>query len=159
HRVIGELGDGSDGGLYTSDVLVSVVNSARRSQAQRVPPGSLLIADECHRYGSEENAKALNERFSRRLGISATYARSDDGHTTYLHPYFGKLCFRVGYRRAIDDNITAHFKVALVGVRFAPHEERAYNEAASKAADARLWLIRRANVPDQPFGVFMKEVA
>src|SRR5262249_55002734 len=72
HRVIGELGDGSDGGLYTSDVLVSVVNSARRSQAQRVPPGSLLIADECHRYGSEENAKPLNERFSRRLGISST---------------------------------------------------------------------------------------
>jgi superfamily II DNA or RNA helicase len=43
---VGELGDGSDAGLITSDVLVSIINSARRSETRTVPPCSLLVADE-----------------------------------------------------------------------------------------------------------------
>ena len=113
-RRIGELGDGSDGGLPTSNVLVSVVNSARRYSPQHVPRNSLLVGDECHRYGSDSNAKALNPKFDRRLGLSATYARSDDGNSRYLDPFFGEMIYRIGYQRAIRDHVTAHFKVALI---------------------------------------------
>lgn len=156
--VIGQQGDGSDAGLITSDVLVSVVNSARRVAALTVPPESLLIADECHRYGSDGNAKALNVRFDRRLGLSATYARSDDGNAAYLDPYFGSTCYRLGYARAISDNITAHFKVALVAVRFGQMEELAYKEASRQASHAREGLLR-AGIREQPFGEFMKSVS
>lgn len=153
---VGALGDGQNATLVTRDVLVAVVNSARRYAARNLPVPSLLVADECHRYGSSENARALNPAFGRRLGLSATYARSDFGNETYLDPYFGPMCFRMGYERAIADNITARFKVALIGVRFPPGEEAAYVAESRKASDARQWLVSRGLAPEEPFGEFMK---
>jgi superfamily II DNA or RNA helicase len=155
---VGELGGGHDSSLIMHDVLVCVVNSARRYAPRSLPSASLLIADECHRYGSSENAKALNPSFGRRLGLSATYARSDYGNEMYLDPFFGPMCFRMGYRRAIDENITAQFKVALIGVRFQPWEESEYSAQSRKASEARLWLVRRRLAPEEPFGEFMKRV-
>ena len=61
-------------------------------------------------------------RFGRRLGLSATYAREDDGNLAWLDPYFGSTCFRLGYERAVADGIVARFTVALVGVQFSPSE-------------------------------------
>ena len=60
--------------------------------------------------------------FPRRLGLSATYARADDGHLTWLDPYFGGTCYRIGYERAIRDGIIAPFTVTLRGVELTPVE-------------------------------------
>jgi superfamily II DNA or RNA helicase len=117
-----------------------------------------MVADECHRYGSAGNAVALNEIFVRRLGLSATYARSDDGNTNHLDPYFGGTCYQMTYRQAIADEVTAHFKVALVAVRFIGNERAAYDEANSMASKARRWLVEQRLVRGEPFGEFMKDV-
>ena len=156
---IGQLGDGKQSEWRSADIIVSVVNSARMYDLGRPSPGSLLIADECHRYGSAANARALDDRFPRRLGLSATYARSDEGNAEFLDPYFGDTCFRMDYRRAIADEVTAHFKVALVAVRFAPGEREAYDEANRVTYEAQRWLISGGHVREEPFGEFMKDVA
>ena len=144
-RRIGELGDGSDGGLPTSDVLVSVVNSARRYSPQHVPRNSLLVGDECHRYGSDSNAKALNPKFDRRLGLSAN-----------VHSSLRSMAIRFAIsirsleRSSIGLAIRERFattsrpilRVASIGVRFTSAEEYAYREAARKCADTRLWLVQ-----------------
>jgi superfamily II DNA or RNA helicase len=157
-RLVETLGGGSRPRSASSDVLISVVNSARRHEHHFTPRNSLLVGDECHRYGSTSNALALSHRFDRRLGISATYARSDDGNARYLDPYFGKTCFRMGYKRAIADGVTARFKVALIPVRFPGADERAYDECTRRAADARRWLVTNGYAPEHPFGEFMKRV-
>lgn len=155
---VGRLGDRSADTLLTHDVVVAVVNSARVADVRPIRRGGLLVADECHRYGSEVNRLALDRRFTRRLGLSATYAREDDGNLAWLDPYFGGACFRLGYARAVADNVTAHFRVATVGVRFAADERQRYDELSELMARLRARLIQRHGLPAEPFELFLRAV-
>ena len=121
--------------------------------------GGLLVADECHRYGSAVNHLALDHRFTRRLGLSATYAREDDGNLAWLDPYFGGTCFRLGYARAVGDGVTARFSVTLVGVRFSPIEQCRYDELTELMKRLRARLISQFDLPDEPFEAFLQAVA
>jgi len=157
---IGRRGNSSQADFARKDVIVSVVNSARRFDPGRLPEGSLLVADEVHRYGSPENSKALHAAFSRRLGLTATLEREDDGVDDHIAPYFGSVVFEIGYRRAIDDGVVAPFRLALIGVDFAsPGEKAAYEKFERETSDARKELILRHGVPPEPFGEFMRAVA
>lgn len=155
---IGLLGAGHHDDLGHHDVLVAVVNSARTADLRPRRPGGLLVADECHRYGTEGNRVALEDRFGRRLGLSATYARADDGHVAWLDPYFGRTCFRMGYGRAIADGVAAHVDVALVGVAFDRHERATYDELCLEMSRARAVLVARHGVPIEPVGLFFQVV-
>lgn len=156
---VGLLGGGHHGDLGHHDVLVAVVNSARAADLRPRRPGGLLVADECHRYGTEGNRVALDARFARRLGLSATYERADDGHLDWLDPYFGDTCFRMGYRRAIADGVAAHFRVALIGVDFDVPERGTYDDLCLQLSRARSRLISGFGVPAEPIGVFLQTVA
>jgi RNA polymerase primary sigma factor len=159
-RRVGVLGDGRKDRLGDVDILIAVVNSARELQADSDHRHALLIADECHRYATECNARVLDETiFDSRLGLSATYARTDNGHLTRLDPFFGGTCYEMGYSKAIADEVTAHFKVALVGVNFNSQEHREFCQADERARQLRRWLIKFASVQDEPFGVFMADVS
>ncbi len=159
HARIGRLGGGDRDDLGGSDIVVAVVNSARDADLRPRRPGGLLVADECHRYGSEGNRVALADGFARRLGLSATYARADDGHLTWLDPYFGGTCFRMGYRRAISDGVIAPFTVALVGVDFSPEERDGYDEFTAVMSAARAKLVASGLVPAEPVGAFFAAMA
>lgn len=156
--LVGELGDGGTGSLTTHDVLVAIVNTLRSADARPIRPHGLLVADECHRYASALNRLALDPRFDRRLGLSATYARDDDGHLTWLDPYFGGSCYQLGYRRAIGDGVAARVAVALVGVRFEPWERADYEELTEVMRVAAVRLTERYGVPREPYSAFMREV-
>jgi superfamily II DNA or RNA helicase len=121
--------------------------------------GGLLVADECHRYGSAVNQLALDVRFRRRLGLSATYAREDDGNLAWLDPYFGGTCFRLDYARAVGDGLTARFTVTLVGVVLSSVERAGYDDLTERMAGLRARLIRQHGVAGQPFEVFLRTVA
>ena len=126
---VGVLRAGDSGNLAFCDVLVAVVNSASAHELG-LPPGrrGLLIADECHRYAGEQFRLALEERFERRLGLTATYARDDGGHEDVLDPYFGGVVFYYGYADAVSEGVVAPFRVALMPVAFAPAERDEYDE-------------------------------
>jgi RNA polymerase primary sigma factor len=159
HASVGLLGDGNRDRLDRHDVLAAVVNSARVADLVPRRPGGLLVADECHRYASDANRLALETGFARRLGLSATYARPDDGHVAWLDPYFGGTCFRMGYRRAIAEGVTARFRVALLGVRFDPGERADYDALCEVMSVTKAQLIRRWGVEPEPIGVFLAAVA
>ncbi len=156
---VGALGAGHRSRVGDHDVLVAVVNSARDADLRPRRPGGLLVGDECHRYGTDANRAALEEAFPRRLGLSATFARADDGHLAWLTPYFGPTCFRMGYRRAIADGVAAPFVVALVGVDFDTTERAAYDDLSMELRRARAVLISRFGVPAEPVGAFLRTVA
>lgn len=158
HQQVGRMGAGYGDRLTTHDVLVALVNSARALDVRPIRQGGLLVADECHRYGSAVNHLALDLRFSHRLGLSATYARDDDGHLSWLAPYFGATCFRLGYARAVADGVTARFTVTMIGVRFSSTEQALYDELTNTMAALRARLIRMHAVPEEPFDVFIRAV-
>ena len=156
---LGLRGDGHHDELSDVDILVAVVNSARLAEIDIGGQSALLIADECHRYATECNAEALSEEtFESRLGLSATYERLDDGHLSVLDPFFGGTCYELSYTEAIKHEVTAHFKLALVGVRFDEEEREEYEEADGSARRLRGWLINNQGVTPEPFGTFMAEV-
>ena len=156
---VGLLGGGRHGTLGAHDVLIAVVNSAREADLKARRPGGLLVGDECHRYGSDANQLALRASFPRRLGLSATYARADDGGARWLDPYFGGTCFRMGYARAIGDGVIARFTVTLLGVAFSPEEYAEYDRLSDDMASTRARLIASGQVPADPIGEFMAAVS
>lgn len=156
---VGLLGGGHDDRLGDHDVLVAVVNSARHLDLRPRRPGGLLVGDECHRYGTDANRDALPAAFARRLGLSATFARTDDGHLAWLTPYFGPVCFTMGYRRAVADGVAARFVVALLGVAFTEEERLAYDDLSFQLRQARAVLVSRFGLPAEPVGAFLQAVA
>lgn len=155
----GSMGAGRRDSLLSHDVLVAVVNSARAKDVSPIRRGGLLVADECHRYGSAVNRLALDPRFGRRLGLSATYAREDDGNLAWLDPYFGGICFRLGYERAVADGIVARFSVTMVGVQFSPEERARYEELTRLMGTLRSRLMRQFSLPAEPFEAFVRAVS
>jgi RNA polymerase primary sigma factor len=155
-EVVGRLGNGHHKTFRTHALLVATPHSARNGTHFRGV--GLLIADECHRYGSDGWAKALDEKFERRIGLTATYERHDQGDEL-LAAYFGDPpVFDIGYRRAIDEGVVSPFRLAFVGVDLGDAEMiayRAFDEACS-AAFGR--LVNVHGLPSAPFGHFMREV-
>jgi len=138
--------------------LVATSSSAARYQL--LPPGQagLLIADECHHYGAEVWSRALEPEFQARLGLTATYSRDDSGLESYLDPYFGGLCYQVGYEEALTDGVIAPFRIAFIGVAFSELERLEYEEAAERAGRYRRRLVNQWGLPAEPFGDFMRAV-
>jgi len=159
-HAIGQMRSGTSVTLSDVEVLVAVANSASRYQLG-LDDGrrGLLVADECHRYGSEKFRNALEEDFSSRLGISATRERSDGAETTVLQPYFGDVVYTIGYREAIEAGVIADFKVATVGVPLTDWERDEYGRLTEEMGRARMNLINRFGIPGEPYEVFMKAVA
>ncbi|MFN3219823.1 MAG: DEAD/DEAH box helicase [Acidimicrobiales bacterium] len=153
---VGRLGGEHREDLRSRDVLVSVVNTGRTTDFAPLRPG-LLIADEVHRYGTEFNAQALDERFGSRLGLSATYARDDDGVDALLAPYFGPSCYRLGYAEAIADGVLSPYRVGLVGIEMNRTTTIAYKHLTDILRSERGALERAIGFSD-PFAEFMVEV-
>ncbi len=157
-RAVGRLGSGGGADLGTHEVVVALVNSARSIDLRPIRQGGLLVADECHRYGSSVNRLALDQRFRHRLGLSATYAREDDGNQAWLDPYFGGTCFRLGYSRAKGEGITARFTVSLVGVSFSAEERACYDDLTDRIGALGARLIKRHGIPAHPWTAFLMAV-
>jgi RNA polymerase primary sigma factor len=127
----------------------------------------LLIADEVHRCGAKEYSEALEEAFDERLGLTATYERSDNGVAQFLDPYFSRnkragsdarsaVVAGCDYERGLADDILARFRVGLLGVGFSSGEQQEYEELDSLASRARSSLVNNYGVPPEPFGEFMR---
>lgn len=155
---IGRLGDGHKDTFERHRIVISTVHSA--SNAGHVGSASeyLVVADEVHRYGAATFSLELSEKFTERLGLTATYERPDDAINLILTPYFRNLIDGCDYARANRDGIIAPVRVALVAVKFTLVELRTYSEADERAKDARSKLIRHCGVAGEPFGEFMQNV-
>ena len=155
---VGRFGDGHKDSLREHSILVATVHSAAK---QRVLPRGfpgLLVADEVHRYGAPTFAQALDPGFGARLGLTATYAREDDGLIERLEPYFGTVVAGCSYERGLADEILAPFRVAFVGTDFTEDEREEHDEYDERARTLRRRLISDHGCPGEPFGEFMASV-
>lgn len=155
---IGRVGDGHDDVLETNDIVVAVIASARSRAFLLKGAVGLLVVDECHRSASEKNQEALDERFTRRLGLSATHERMDNAHETVLLPYFGRVIYTLGYERAIADGVIANVRVAFVGVDFTDEEKARYDKMVHDLKLAKRTLVRTYGCRKGPFSVFLDDV-
>jgi len=155
---IGRVGDGHDDNLDRYDVVVAVVASARNRAFLLQGRSGLLVVDECHRSASDKNQEALDERFERRLGLSATHERLDNAHETILLPYFNRVVYTLNYQRAIADGVITNVRVAFVGVDFTEEEMAKYQQMGLQLSSARRTLIRTYGVRPGPFSLYLDDV-
>jgi len=156
---VGLLGGGSKNSLEYCDLLIAVAKSASTNQLGLEPNVSgLLVADECHRLGSEVFRLSLEDHFEFRLGLSATIERSDGAHNTVLAHYFGPVVFSIGYRRAIDDGIIARIRVATIGVELRADERLLYDELTEQIRASFSVLVNRFGIHPEPHQKFMEVV-
>lgn len=154
----GQLGDGHTDTLDTCDVLVAIIHSAATRETLREHKAGLVIADECHRYAAPMFAGALQEGYSWRLGLSATYHRADGAHKERLEPFFGKIVHRIWFDRALQDRVIAPFDIALVSVELPAADRAIYDELSDTMLTTARNLEAYAGVPRIPFAEFIAAV-
>lgn len=153
---VGRWGNSHSDRLRDCDVIVAVINSAIKHVPEMREAG-LVVADECHNYGAKKHRRAL-VHVPRRLGLTATLQRSDEGVDRVLLPYFGRVVYRVGYDRALADGIVSPFTVDLVPVDFADRRSRvAYEQLTHEMKEVREVLIGKYGYPHSP-GRFLERV-
>jgi superfamily II DNA or RNA helicase len=157
---IGRLGGGSDGDLFSHDVLVATPHSAAAVPVD-LPPGApgLLVADEAHRYGSATWSGALSDEFTLRLALTATYERSDEGVEDVLAPYFGEVVHRYDFDRAVAEGAVAPFRLALVGVELTAAESATHEQLDARVRQLHRELVSGLGMPKDPAARFAAAAA
>ncbi|MEU8260443.1 helicase-related protein [Micromonospora sp. NPDC048999] len=155
---VGRVGDGHEDAFSDYSILVAIVHSAARYLMLPLGTPGLIVADEVHRYGAPTFARALEFGFGARLGLTATYARDDDGLVKHLEPYFGGVVAGCTYDRGLADGILAPFRVGFLGTDFTAGERKQHDEYDGLATTLRRRLIFDHGCPDEPFGEFMTSV-
>jgi RNA polymerase primary sigma factor len=138
-------------------IHIAVVHSASKFIFTPQNGKGLLIADECHHYGAEKFQKALNPYFARRMGLTSTYQRQDNGIEKYLNPFFKNVCYSFMYKEALEEDVIAHFNVAFIGIVMNAEEAFLYDEYEKKYKDAGDKLVK-AGLKYHSFGEFIKKV-
>ena len=127
-------------------VNLAVINTAREIAPSLVHPEParwLLVADECHRYGSGVNSQALKLPYGYTLGLSATPEREfDEGFERHLEPNLGPVVFEYDYAMARKDEVITPFRLLNYRIPLMPREAAAYDEATKKIA-IKLEAVRR----------------
>ena len=157
---IGRLGDNFSDEVDGCDVLVTTRHSA--STRHPLPPtkaGGLIIADECHGFGGETLRQSLIHDYQERLGLTATLERSDQAVERTLLPYFGGVCYRYEFGRAIADGVCAQPRVAFAAVPLASEERIEYDDVETSLVQARQVLRAIPDMPQDPFSAFLAAVS
>jgi RNA polymerase primary sigma factor len=155
---IGFLGNGSHEDLLSCDVLIAIVHSAsQRDLGLQDHEFGLLIADECHRYGTDIFMGALENGFKSRLGLTATRERADGGHKE-LEDYFGKVVYTLGYKESIGRGYIAEIKVAQIAVNLTIDEKFEFDELSEVITKSRFELSKRFGLKVDPYPHFMAEI-
>jgi superfamily II DNA or RNA helicase len=116
---------------------ILVINSARKGLGKALDASRvMLIVDECHRAGSEENSKSLrNIPACAHLGLSATPEREqDDGFLQYMQPVLGDVIYSYDYNQALKDGVICNYELVNVKVPMTKEESDLYDLHTKKVA-------------------------
>lgn len=129
-------GFGRDGRPNTVNLVV--VNTGRKVVPHMIGEGErdwMLVADECHRYGSPENSRVLDRGFEWTLGLSATPEREyDEGFAERLVPQVGPVVFTYDYATARRDGVISPFALWNYRVPLLRTEQTEYDELTNRIA-------------------------
>ena len=124
--------------------MIYVVNSARYELAREIlaelknGESVLLIADECHHYGSEQNrlifeflpyAESYQEKFFS-LGLTATLPYGEE--RDYLISVLGKVIYSYGMKQASAFRTVCPYDVYHISLEFQDEERAEYDELSDR---------------------------
>jgi len=145
---------GSRRDIPEREYMLYIINSARYALARHILADFkqgycvLLIADECHHYGSEHNRKIFDFLSNQAppsgcycsLGLSATPQSSQ--YDAILVPALGKEIYHYGFSEASVKNTICRFSVYQIALSFFPDERATYEQLTIKLGSAYKKLIK-----------------
>ena len=137
---------------FRRSCMIYVVNSARYTITRHMKAdleegfNVLLIADECHHYGSPENRRVLDyqnylkdhESRIHTLALSATPDCTE--YDRVLKPSFGDEIYRYGFEEAVREKTVSSYRIAQVALSFTARELSLYDDLSTKMASAVIRL-------------------
>lgn len=89
----------------------------------------LLVVDEAHNFGAESIVKTLDDKFTYRLGLSATFERNNDEEgTRLLNEFFGNKCIEFTLEEAIQEGYLTPYRYYPIVVALDDDELDHYKE-------------------------------
>lgn len=126
---VSALGSGRRTVLSVVTTSSTLVSDGFQEVIRRVAQPILLIADECHNYGSRQMRLALPDHAEMRLGLSATPERwMDEEGTRELTSYFGGVVFSYGLAEAIAGGVLTPYRYFPIRVELEDDELDEYME-------------------------------
>lgn len=125
-----------------------------QDEISKIQSPILLVVDEAHNFGARTYARLLDDRFTYRLGLSATLDRHrDDEGTAMLYDFFGKKCIEYSLDRAIDEDKLTKYKyypipVYLTDEELEKYEQKSYemSKCLIKGKDGKYKLNKRGEI-------------
>ena len=130
-----------------SPITIGVVNSVIKRTNELEGFFDLLIVDECHRFGSIQNRKALFDSAMYRLGLTATLERSDNEVEETLIPYFQDIIFKFDIKKALEEDVIAKYHYYSLGIDLFPSELKEYRNQERERYEVKEELIQRYDFP------------
>lgn len=116
-----------------------------REEIKELTCDRLLIADEVHGVGSEEQQKGLLDEYNYRIGLSATPERYfDDEGTELLMNYFNGTVYELPLGEAIPEYLTP-YEYHPYFVEMTPYEYEEYEELTSNIG----WMAASDEIDDE----------
>lgn len=115
---------------------VATVNTARIATRALTANGRwMVVADECHRYGSPANRSAIDAEWIASLGLSATPSREyDTWFEEYVEPAIGRVFFEYGYHQALEDGVLVPVRLSNLRVPLTRSEQTRYDQLTRRIA-------------------------
>jgi len=130
---------------------VRKINILINLTAQKLPKlnykRTLLIADECHRYGTENNLKFLSLNFRAKIGLTATLERKyDDGVSKILKPYIGDVVYNYTLKQAIKDSVVTNYNLKNIRTSLINEEQIEYDKIDNRIRKLSFQLRKEYDV-------------
>lgn len=106
--------------------------------AQKLPKDlnlktTVLVLDECHRYGTQNNLSFIDRMYFSKIGLTATLERKyDDGIEKYLTPYVGEIIFDYDIKKGLKDGVVENYEMIYLKTQLTNLESQEYEEISKK---------------------------
>lgn len=134
-----------------SKITVLTNISAQKISNTHLSLKSVLVLDECHRYGTENNLKFLNIPFSATLGLTATLERKYDlGVENIIKPKVGEIVYNYDVKDALEDDVVENYKMVYLKTHLNHSEQEQYDQLTKKISKkyAQLYSNSESNSVD-----------
>ena len=143
------------GQISPGSITIAVAKSLRENPALNPREGakSLIIADEVHNYTSEKSQNMFSDRYTRRLGLTATLEPPRGRYPVLANYFGGDPVYRYDFTRAVMDKVISPYNLVTIGVPLERELARLYTAAYVRMKNAKDQLLSLAGSNDNPEGL------
>lgn len=106
-----------------------------QAHLKKISKNLLLVADEAHNIGAGSYRQLLNDKYTYRLALSATFERHKDAEGTgEMYGFFGAKCITYSLEQAIREGMLTKYHYHPIPVYLSDEELEEYNHISGEIA-------------------------